>query len=354
MDAWGTVVTLHHLKERSHSSRLPSSNSVGLSVPKWNVQLHATKKLQLSLVCQHRPYNTAGTHELLFWVNGVTEVKLQLCRVPLLCQHFPLLPSVQYDTHYCLWGKQRREKLCCHSRCTLIWLQGGLGCFHWLFLPRIWLWVVVELLSQGCDLFPLKCLVLCKSEHSEHCGYGTALPGFSTHLCSPWASHAPHQSFFSGKWSKKVTNVWLCLILTKPLYEMQYEDREGSTCVATHAATLAPDSEKERPSLQGQVKDAANCSQWEPWVYNEKELLRGLQHLCSISHQFSEVQGQVGSAGARLLLNLPPILVLPQFFGLKFLIIWFLLFIPLSALDIMSQFMLGNLSLFVSWDHKLI
>lgn len=208
--------------------------------------------------------------------------------------------------------------------------------------------------ARACDLFPLKCLVLCKSEHSEHCGYGTALPGFSTHLCSPWASHAPHQSFFSGKWSKKVTNVWLCLILTKPLYEMQYEDREGSTCVATHAATLAPDSEKERPSLQGQVKDAANCSQWEPWVYNEKELLRGLQHLCSISHQFSEVQGQVGSAGARLLLNLPPILVLPQFFGLKFLIIWFLLFIPLSALDIMSQFMLGNLSLFVSWDHKLI
>lgn len=35
-------------------------------------------KLQLSLVCQHRPYNTAGTHWLLFWVNGVTEVKLQL------------------------------------------------------------------------------------------------------------------------------------------------------------------------------------------------------------------------------------------------------------------------------------
>lgn len=64
--------------------------------------------------------------------------------------------------------------------------------------------------------------------------------------------------------------------------------------------------------------------------------------------------GQVGSAGASLLLNLSPFLVLPQFFSLKILIIWFILFILLSALDIMSQFMLGNLSLFVSCDHKLI
>lgn len=95
-----------------------------------------------------------------------------------------------------------------------------------------WWWSVSV---RTCDLLLLKCLDVNKSVHSEHCSYQTALSGFSAHFCSLWASHALHQWFFSGKWSKKVTNVGLCLIFTTFCYEMQYEDHESNTCVATHA-----------------------------------------------------------------------------------------------------------------------
>lgn len=78
-----------------------------------------------------------------------------------------------------------------------------------------------------------------------------------------------------------------------------------------------------------------------------------MQHLCFISPQFSKAQRWVGSAGARLLPNFSP-LGPTQLLSLRFLIILFILFIPLSALDITLQFMLVNLSLFVSCDHKLI
>lgn len=153
------VVTLHHLKERSHSSHLLSRKQCGIICAKMKCTATCYKKLQLSLVHQHRPYNTAGARELLFWVNGVTEVKLQLCQVPLLRQHFPLLSLIHCDTPYSLWGKQGREKLCCHSRCTLIRLQGGLGCFRQI-LPRIW--VVVGLWPVSLQVLrPLQVSALC-------------------------------------------------------------------------------------------------------------------------------------------------------------------------------------------------
>lgn len=212
-------------------------------------------------MCQHRPCDTAGTHELHFWANGVTEVKMQLCQVPLLWQHFPLFLLIQSDSHYCLWGEQRREKHCCHSRCTLIWLQGGMGCFHWLFLPHIWVWVVVEHLRQGLwsvspqVLGPLQVSALWVLQP-----WNSLVWQFHTSLLSVSIPCSPSVVLFrqvKQKSNKCVTlphlnktSLWIAIWISCEQHLC------GHTCSESQLLcyALAPDSEKERTSSQGQVE----------------------------------------------------------------------------------------------------